>query len=123
MGDKMKQILIALVLAGGSTGAAAKTDLADFKNTINRKGDVSAVRHFDQYGNQRFNPLMDAGAWHGYLLPAEGNFGYFSGPMVIAEELPVFLGTKADHLQIYLNGQTTPAVSYTHLTLPTIYSV
>ena len=109
----MKQILIALILAGVSTGAAAKTDLANFKNTINRKGDVSAVRHFDQYGNQRFNPLMDAGAWHGYLLPTEDNFGYFSGPMVIAEELPVFLGTKADHLQIYLNGQTTPAKTKT----------
>ncbi|MCK0070356.1 alpha-glucosidase [Kordiimonas laminariae] len=105
----MKQIFAALILGCLSTAALAANNPADYKNTINRKGNVSAVRHFDEYGNQRFNPLMDAGAWHGYLLPADGNFGYFSGPMVIAEELPVFLGAKSDHLEIFLSDQTTAA--------------
>ncbi len=99
-------MLAAFCLTSASIAVDEKNP-ENYKNTIDRKGDVTAVRHFDKYGNQRFNPLMDMGAWHGYLLPADGNFGYFSGPMVIAEELPVFLSSKTDYLEIFLDGKTS----------------
>lgn len=71
-----------------------------FVDLIDRHGSVTAFEHMDRYNNQRFNVFMDAGAWHGYLLPAEGDVGYFSGPMVIAEEMPLFLAKYVDKLTL-----------------------
>ena len=44
-----------------------------FKNLIDRSGTPAAYQDFDQYGNQQYNPLFDAGSWHGFLLPASHN--------------------------------------------------
>jgi putative isomerase len=72
-----------------------------FENLIDRRGQVTAFEHFDRYNNQRFNPHMDHGAWHGYLLPVEGEIGYFGGPMVIAEEMPIFVARYVDKLRLH----------------------
>ncbi|NVJ98210.1 MAG: alpha-glucosidase [Alphaproteobacteria bacterium] len=79
-------------------------DLPDSGNrpdSIDRKGQPTAMRMFDDYGNQRFNPLMDMGAWHGFLLPEdEAGLGGFPGPMIIAEEYPLFLAGQFEQLVI-----------------------
>lgn len=79
-----------------------------FKNLIDRSGTPAAHQDFDQYGNQQYNPLFDAGSWHGFLLPASHDeLGGFTGPMVIAEEYGVFIAQQLEKLTLFdqENGQ------------------
>src|SRR5699024_6400808 len=49
-------------------------DLADqYRDVLDRTGSPQAFRDFDDRSNQRFNPLLDQGAWHGFTLPAEAD--------------------------------------------------
>lgn len=69
--------------------------------TINRYGVPAAARDFDAEQNQRFNPMFDAGSWHGYLLPdAPALAGTFSGPMVIAEEYSLFIASALERISL-----------------------
>ena len=73
----------------------------DLRNVIDRFGTPVQHREFDKYGNQRFNPLLDSGAWHGFLLPdTPAGHGAFTGPLIIAEEYPVFIADALEKLQI-----------------------
>ncbi len=72
---------------------------------LDRTGSPQAMQLLDRYGNQAFNPLLDAGAWHGFLLPAaDAQQGGFSGPYLIAEEYGVYLAEQLDRLQIWQDG-------------------
>lgn len=69
--------------------------------SINRYGVPAAARDFDAEQNQRFNPMFDAGSWHGYLLPdAPALAGTFSGPMVIAEEYSLYIASALERLDL-----------------------
>ncbi|WP_308910866.1 alpha-glucosidase [Pseudokordiimonas caeni] len=101
-----------LLLAAAAFICASQTVLADTASSaLDRRGAPAAMLDLDDYGNQRFNPLMDAGAWHGYLLPEAGKAGYFAGPYVIAEEMPLYFGRIVDALSLkFADGRIlTPA--------------
>ncbi|XLZ72923.1 alpha-glucosidase [Massilia sp. SR12] len=69
--------------------------------SINRHGIPSAARDFDAEQNQRFNPMFDAGSWHGYLLPDSPSLaGTFSGPMVVAEEYSLFIASALERIAL-----------------------
>ncbi|ELX11313.1 glycosidases superfamily protein [Janthinobacterium sp. HH01] len=69
--------------------------------SINRHGTPTAVRDFDAEQNQRFNPMFDAGSWHGYLLPdAQALAGAFTGPMVVAEEYSLYIASALERLDL-----------------------
>jgi putative isomerase len=86
-------ILIAACTAAWSAQAQAPS--------INRYGTPSAARDFDAEQNQRFNPMFDAGSWHGYLLPdTQALAGTFSGPMVIAEEYSLYIASALERLAL-----------------------
>ena len=73
--------------------------------SINRYGTPSAVRDFDAEQNQRFNPMFDAGSWHGYLLPDKPELaGAFTGPMVVAEEYGLFIASALERLELADRG-------------------
>ena len=68
---------------------------------LERHGSPQAMQDFDAAGNQRFNPLFDAGAWQGFLLPGDtADDGGFTGPLVVAEEYAVFLAQGLDRLEL-----------------------
>ncbi|RHW76255.1 alpha-glucosidase [Colwellia sp. RSH04] len=70
-------------------------------NVIDRTGTPLQFKSFDQYGNQKFNPLLDSGAWHGFLLPKHSeDYASFTGPMVIAQEYGVFIARKLEQLKV-----------------------
>ncbi len=98
------------ILAAPAQTSPLDSPISLYENLIDRQGDITAFEQFDDYNNQRFNALMDHGAWHGYLLPTEGKAGYFSGPMIIAEEMPLFVGTYVDKLSLH-NGFSPLKVS------------
>ncbi len=70
-------------------------------------------RDFDSYSNLKYNPLLDLGAWHGFLLPAsDSEWGGFTGPMVIAEEYSLFFASELDKLTLSdESGRTFPLTS------------
>ena len=69
--------------------------------TINRKGTPNKHKDYDQYQNQKFNPLFDLGAWHGFLLPDNKNaYGAFTGPLVIMQEYSLYIADKLEKLSI-----------------------
>ncbi|KGJ90395.1 alpha-glucosidase [Colwellia psychrerythraea] len=78
--------------------------LATTSNTsdvIDRAGTPTQHKEYDKYQNQRFNPLFDLGAWHGFLLPEQkNNYAAFTGPMVIAEEYSLFIAEKLEQLTL-----------------------
>lgn len=79
----------------------ASVEESKLSNLINRFGTPVAHQDFDQYGNQQYNPLFDAGSWHGFLLPEHKNeLGGFNGPMVIAEEYGVFIAKQLEQLTL-----------------------
>jgi len=87
----------------------SKTNPNDYTNLIDRFGTPSKSKDYDQYHNQRFNPLFDSGAWHGFLLPENSNdYGAFTGPMVIAQEYSLFIAKKLEQLTIVdvITGKT-----------------
>ncbi len=68
---------------------------------IDRHGTPAALQEFDSEQNQRFNPLFDAGSWHGYLLPAtQAQAGSFTGPLLIAEEYGIFIAEALDQIEL-----------------------
>ena len=70
-------------------------------DVIDRAGTPKQHKDYDKYQNQRFNPLFDLGAWHGFLLPEqENNYAAFTGPMVIAEEYSLFIAEKLEKLTL-----------------------
>jgi len=74
---------------------------AQAQPSINRYGTPAAVRDFDAEQNQRFNPMFDAGSWHGYLLPDTPTLaGTFTGPLVIAEEYSLYIAPALERLEL-----------------------
>jgi putative isomerase len=74
---------------------------SDTNNIIDRTGSPKQHKEYDKYQNQRFNPLFDLGAWHGFLLPEKKSIdAAFTGPMVIAEEYSLFIAEKLEQLAI-----------------------
>jgi len=70
-------------------------------NVIDRTGSPKQHKEYDKYQNQRFNPLFDLGAWHGFLLPEKkSTYAAFTGPMIIAEEYSLFIAEKLEQLSI-----------------------
>lgn len=79
----------------------ADTNNSPIQSTIDRSGQVSSFKDFDQYGNQQLNPLFDLGSWHGFTQPSAASFyGGFTGPMIIAQEYPINLANQLDKLTI-----------------------
>lgn len=71
------------------------------KNTINRMGLPSKHKDYDENQNQKFNPLFDLGAWHGFLLPDnESAYGAFTGPMIIAQEYSLYIAGALEQLSL-----------------------
>lgn len=78
----------------------------EWRSQLNREGRPLAMQQLDAYGNQAFNPLLDAGAWFGLLLPeVSAQQGGFAGPYLIAEEYGVYLAEQLDQLQLSIDGQ------------------
>ncbi|WP_168204030.1 alpha-glucosidase [Aliikangiella coralliicola] len=76
-----------------------------YQGSIDRTGRPTYHQEFDQFKNQRFNPLFDLGAWHGFLLPEENSYSAtFNGPMVIAEEYSLFIASAFERLQVTTEG-------------------
>lgn len=72
-----------------------------FDNIINRFGQPKKSKDYDKYQNQKFNPLLDLGAWHGYLLPKDkAAYGTFTGPMIIAQEYSLFIAEQLEKITI-----------------------
>ena len=91
--------LISLCLILATSAHAAYP--VDTRNVIDRFGTPTKHQDFDEYENQRFNPLLDNGAWHGFLLPDKPDaLGAFTGPLIIAEEYPVFIADTLEQLHI-----------------------
>ncbi|MCI2282946.1 hypothetical protein L3081_05495 [Colwellia sp. MSW7] len=73
----------------------------NFINIIDRTGTPKQFKEYDNYHNQKFNPLFDLGAWHGFLLPEQPeDYASFTGPMVIAQEYSLFIAKKLDQVSI-----------------------
>ncbi|WP_246058260.1 alpha-glucosidase [Litorilituus lipolyticus] len=88
--------MISTILITAIAQASSETE-----NLIDRTGTPLQFKSYDQYGNQKFNPLLDNGAWHGYLLPQMSeDYASFTGPMVIAQEYGVFIAKKLEQLQV-----------------------
>jgi putative isomerase len=100
-------IILCLLVVGCQSTATG--NLADSTlSSLDRRGSPQSMRELDNFGNQRFNPMFDAGAWHGFLLPGRSDDqGAFSGPMIIAEEYPLYLARRLEKLHI-----VTPYKSY-----------
>ncbi|NMP32084.1 alpha-glucosidase [Thalassotalea sp. M1531] len=73
------------------------------RNIVDRFGVPQKAAEYDQYKNQRFNPLFDMGAWHGFTLPDDAKYyGAFTGPMVIFEEYSLFIASALERLSVEL---------------------
>ncbi|MBQ4851321.1 alpha-glucosidase [Pseudoalteromonas sp. MMG012] len=80
-----------------------------FENVINRQGEPNYMHPTDDYGHSPYNPLFDAGAWHGHLLPINDNeLGGFTGHALITEEYLHYIAKRFDKLSIYKNGVRVP---------------
>ncbi|MGL4507779.1 MAG: alpha-glucosidase, partial [Aeromonas sobria] len=84
-----------------------------YRDVIDRRGTPIQFRDFDSYSNLKYNPLLDLGAWHGFLLPAkDSEWGGFTGPMVIAEEYSLFFARELDKLTLSdASGRPFPLTS------------
>jgi len=77
------------------------TSVELISNVIDRTGTPTQFKNYDKYQNQRFNPLFDLGAWHGFLLPEQQNtYAAFTGPLIIAQEYSLFIAEKLEELSI-----------------------
>lgn len=85
------------------SGADVTSEFSQKTHTkgVNRSGDPKYFRDRDDYHNQKYNPLFDLGAWHGFLLPEKRSQGTFSGPMIIAEEYSIFIAEQLEQLAIF----------------------
>lgn len=101
MKPRIAAILLLALAAADAAGAAREAMPCSNDSRIDRRGSPQALQDFDANHNQRFNPLFDAGAWHGFLLPGESaDEGGFTGPLVVAEEYAVFLAQRLEHLEL-----------------------
>ncbi len=90
-----------LALCTFSGAAEVLQQQTSWPSSLDRTGSPQYIRHTDSFGNQPFNPLFDAGAWHGFLLPAAANeHGGFTGPMLITEEYGLYLANGLERLDI-----------------------
>ncbi|MBP6071824.1 MAG: alpha-glucosidase [Aeromonas sp.] len=89
---------------GNDSSAPTQPDATlanQYRNVIDRTGTPLQFRDFDSYSNLKYNPLLDLGAWHGFLLPkSDSEWGGFTGPMVIAEEYSLFFARELDKLTL-----------------------
>ncbi|MCQ4165508.1 alpha-glucosidase [Tahibacter harae] len=100
MSRRLAAVLLCALAAAGPA-CAESTSLQCNASGIDRSGTPQALQDFDAAGNQRYNPLFDAGAWHGFLLPGDAaGEGGFAGPLVVAEEYAVFLAQGLDRLEL-----------------------
>ncbi|MGL5587559.1 MAG: alpha-glucosidase, partial [Aeromonas veronii] len=84
-----------------SSTVAKPEQAIQYKDVIDRRGTPTQFRDFDSYSNLKYNPLLDLGAWHGFLLPAsDKEWGGFTGPMVISEEYSLFFASELDKLTL-----------------------
>lgn len=100
MNRRLVTALLGALAAAGQAGAESTAPHCS-PSGIDRSGTPQALQDFDAAGNQRYNPLFDAGAWHGFLLPGDASgAGGFAGPLVVAEEYAVFLAPGLDRLEL-----------------------
>ncbi len=106
-----------------SSPAAPNATLANqYQNVIDRSGTPLQFRDFDSYSNLKYNPLLDLGAWHGFLLPAsDSEWGGFTGPMVIAEEYSLFFASELDKLT--LSDESGRAFPLTSASKQALYAI
>ncbi len=76
-----------------SSTVAKPEQAIQYKDVIDRRGTPTQFRDFDSYSNLKYNPLLDLGAWHGFLLPAsDKEWGAlpapWSSPRSTASSLP-----------------------------------
>ncbi|MCJ8319639.1 MAG: alpha-glucosidase [Colwellia sp.] len=89
-------------LTENKPGDAEGVNLGQFDNIINRFGQPKKSKDYDKYQNQKFNPLLDLGSWHGFLLPADKSaYGTFTGPMIIAQEYSLFIAEQLEKMTIF----------------------
>ena len=92
---------VIMFLCSGLIQAKQSENFNRFRNIIDRTGTPLQFKEYDKYHNQKFNPLFDLGAWHGFLLPEKSeDFASFTGPMIIAQEYSVFIAKKLEQLSI-----------------------
>ncbi|MGL6166491.1 MAG: alpha-glucosidase, partial [Aeromonas veronii] len=96
-----------------SSTVAKPEQAIQYKDVIDRRGTPTQFRDFDSYSNLKYNPLLDLGAWHGFLLPAsDKEWGGFTGPMVISEEYSLFFASELDKLTLSdASGRPFPLTS------------
>ena len=98
-----KVIFIVYFFSACSLADEKQTDLP--KNLIDRTGTPKHHKDYDSYKNQKYNPLFDLGAWHGFLLPNEKSaLGAFTGPLIITQEYGLFIAEKLEQLNVELNS-------------------
>ena len=75
---------------------------SDYKNVIDRTGNPTHLRDYDEYSNLEYNAFIDNGAWHGHLLPADSNgYGSFGGIMQVTQEYAHFMsGQEFDKISL-----------------------
>lgn len=103
MPSTIRQLLLAAAAFSAASTTAFTTACAApaQQPSIDRRGTPAAAQDFDGEQNQRFNPLFDAGSWHGYLLPDQPALaGTFTGPLVVAEEYSVYIATALERLTL-----------------------
>ena len=93
-------LLIGLLSALFCTQSQASNE--HLQNTLTRIGEPNMMKPADKFGHSPFNPLFDAGAWHGHLLPSSADeLGGFTGHALIQEEYLTYLAKRFDRLQVY----------------------
>lgn len=100
----LKSLIIMVLLFSCGVGAKplfAEVDRQEYQNVLDMFGEPAAFKDYDQYGNQQYTPLIDLGAWHGFMLPtSKDKMAGFSGPYVIAEEYGLYLGRYIEKLTL-----------------------
>ncbi|TLX45416.1 alpha-glucosidase [Pseudoalteromonas phenolica] len=86
--------------------AQSQANTTQLQNTLTRIGEPNMMKPADKFGHSPFNPLFDAGAWHGHLLPNSADeLGGFTGHALIQEEYLTYLAKRFDRLQVFKNGR------------------
>ncbi|PJE78439.1 Glucosidase YgjK [invertebrate metagenome] len=129
----MKKTLLAVcigsaILLSGCQNAPDNThhnslQLSEFKNVLNRRGNPSALFDTDEYSNLRYNAFVDAGAWHGHLLPdtPEG-YGAFGGIMLVTQEYANYIADQSFDVLSVQNNKTHQHISLSQAKKAEIYS-
>lgn len=98
---RIKYCAITALVASTIASNSAEASSPLYANVIDRSGIPTAMKDYDKYANQRFNPLFDMGSWHGFLQPNQPDYyGGFSGPMIIAQEYTLNLASQLERLTL-----------------------